>query len=40
MNDDDDEHDDGVSRGLLGTKRARNCENDNKKIRQKIKKIT
>ena len=40
MNDDDDaEHDDGVSRGLLGTKRARKCEND-KKILQKIKKIT
>ena len=39
MNDDDDEQDDGVSRGLLWTKRARKCEND-KKMRQKIKKIT
>ena len=28
---DDDEHDDGVSRGLLGTKRARKCENNKKK---------
>ena len=36
MMNDDDEHDDGVSRGLLGTKRARKCEND-KKMRQKIK---
>ena len=32
MNDNDDEHDDGVSRGLLGTKRARKCENDKKKL--------
>ena len=40
MMNDDDEHDDGVSRGLLGTKRARKCENDKKKMRQKIKKIT
>ena len=32
MNDDDDKHDDGVSRGLLGTKWDRKCENDKKNL--------
>ena len=36
---DDDETDDGVTRGLLVMKRAGKCKKD-EKMRQKIKKIT